>query len=49
MLTAIFFLLMTLAFVWMVIRTVYRAIVFLILSAPIIAVLIAFALGHHFA
>lgn len=49
MLTAIFFTLMLLALLWMVIRTVYRFLVFLILSAPLIAVIVAFALGHHFA
>lgn len=48
MLLAIFLLLTTLTFVWMIVRSVYRALVFLIISAPIIAVIVAFAIGRHF-
>jgi hypothetical protein len=48
MITATFLFLLTAALVWTVVKTVYRAVVFLILSAPILAVIIAFALGHHF-
>ena len=49
MLTAIFFFLMTAALVWTLVKSVYRVLVFLILSAPIIAVILTFALGYHFA
>jgi hypothetical protein len=48
MISTIFFCLMAAALVWTLIKTVYRAVVFLILSAPIIAVIVAFALGYHF-